>query len=112
MAMHILAAPATDTGTLVVAGNAPTLTTRIRLGMPLGARLAQQRPGVREIRISYGGGRYDNIQPHRIRRRIGPGPRQLRLCQRRGILVLDLRWHRAAAERMRMGYRWGVHSPA
>lgn len=37
---------------------APSCTT----GMPLSACLAQQRPGIREVRISYGGGRYYNIQ--------------------------------------------------
>lgn len=90
MARRILAAAAADTGTLVVAGNAHTPTTRTPLGTPLGACLAEQRPGLREIRISYGGGRYYNIQPRRFRRRIGPRPRQARLRQQRGSLVLDL----------------------
>jgi hypothetical protein len=90
MARRILAAPATDTGTLVVAGNAHTPTTRTSLGTPLGACLAQRQPGLREIRISYGGGRYYNIQPRQFRRRIGPQRRQARLRQRRGSLVLDL----------------------
>jgi hypothetical protein len=56
MAGRILAAPLAATGTLVVAGNAHTRTARTRLGVPLGARLAGQRPGLREIRIRYGGG--------------------------------------------------------
>jgi hypothetical protein len=90
MARRILAAPATDTGTLVVAGNAHTPTARTDLGMPLGACLARQRPGLREIRTSYGGGRYYNIQPRRFRRRTGPWRRQARLRQRRGSLILDL----------------------
>jgi hypothetical protein len=90
MTRRILAAPAAGTGTLVVAGNAHTPTTSTRLGMPLGACLAQQRPGVREIRISYGTGRYYNIQPRRFRRRIGPGRRRPRLRQRHDGLVLDL----------------------
>jgi len=90
MARRILAAAAAGTGTLVVAGNAHTPTTGTRLGMPLGACLAQQRPGVREIRISYSGGRYYNIQPRRFRRRIGPGRRHVRLHQRRNTLVVDL----------------------
>ena len=92
MARRILAAPATatGTGTLVVAGNAHTPTTRTGLGMPLGACLARQRPGLREIRISYGGGRYYNMQPRRFRRRIGLRRRQARLHHRRGSLVLDL----------------------
>ena len=58
MARRILAAPATGTGTLVVAGNAHTPTARTGLGVPLGACLTGQRPGLREIRISYGGGRF------------------------------------------------------
>jgi hypothetical protein len=45
MAGRILAAPPAATGTLVVAGNAHTRTARTRLGVPLGARLAGQRPG-------------------------------------------------------------------
>jgi hypothetical protein len=90
MARRILAAPAGGTGTLVIAGNAHTPTSRTRYGIPLGACLARQRPGVREVRISYGGGRYYNIQPRRFRRRIGPARRQLRLHQRRGALVLKL----------------------
>lgn len=90
MARRILAAPAAETGTLVVAGNAHTPTTRTRLGVPLGACLAEQRPGLREIRISYGGGSYYNIQPRRFRRRLVPRRRQIRLRQRHGRLVLDL----------------------
>ena len=90
MARRILAAPATGTGTLVVAGNAHTPTARTGLGVPLGACLAGQRPGLREIRISYGGGRFYNIQPRRFRRRIGHRWRWARLHERRGSLVLDL----------------------
>ncbi len=90
MARRVLAAPAAGTGTLVVAGNAHTPITGTRLGMPLGACLAQQRPGIREIRISYGAGRYYNIQPGRFRRRIGPGPRHLLMHQQRNTLILDL----------------------
>ena len=71
MAGRILAAPLAATGTLVVAGHAHTRTARTRLGVPLGARLAGQRPGLREIRISYGGGHFYNIQPRRFRRRPG-----------------------------------------
>lgn len=89
MARRILAAPAAGAGTLVVAGNAHTPVTGTHLGMPLGAWLARQRPGVREIRISYGSGCYYNMQPRRFRR-IGLGRRRLRLRQRRGTLVLDL----------------------
>jgi hypothetical protein len=70
MASRILAAPAT--GTLVVAGNAHTPTTRTDLGMPLGAHLARQRPGMQEIRISYGSGQCYNIEPLRGHQRLCP----------------------------------------
>jgi len=90
MGRRILAAPAAAAGTLVVAGNAHTPTARTGLGVPLGACLAGQRPGVREIRISYGGGRFYNIQPRRFRRRIGLRRRWATLCERGGGLVLDL----------------------
>jgi hypothetical protein len=90
MARRILAAPVTGTGTLVVAGNAHTPTTSTSLGMPLGACLAHQRAGIREIRISYGGGHYYNMQPRQFRRHARPRRRQPRLYQRRGTLILDL----------------------
>lgn len=89
MARRILAAPVTATGSLVVAGNAHTPTARTGLGVPLGARLAGQRPGLREIRIRYGSGRFYNIQPRRFHRRLGL-QRRARLRDRRGSLVLDL----------------------
>jgi hypothetical protein len=44
---------------------------------------------VREIRISYGGGRYYNIQPRQFARRGGPA-RRMRLHQEHGTLELDL----------------------
>src|SRR5580700_9326211 len=90
MARRILAAPAAGAGTLVVAGNAHTPITGTRQGLPLGAFIARQRPGVREIRIRYGAGRYYNIQPRRFRSRIGPGGRDLRLHQQDDTLILDL----------------------
>jgi hypothetical protein len=58
MAGRILAAAAPGAATLVVAGNAHTPTEPTGLGVPLGAHLARQRPGVAEIRVSYGGGRF------------------------------------------------------
>jgi hypothetical protein len=90
MARRILAAPAAGRGTLVVAGNAHTPTERTDLGVPLGACLAQERPGLREIQISYGGGRFYNSGPRRFRRRIGLPWRRPRLREQRGSLVLDL----------------------
>jgi hypothetical protein len=90
MARRILATPVAAGGTLVVAGNAHTPTARTPLGVPLGAHLAGQRPGLREIRISYGGGRFYNNEPRRFRARTSPWRHQARLRERDGSLVLDL----------------------
>jgi hypothetical protein len=80
----------TRTGTLVVAGNAHTPTRPTEPGVPLGARLAAGRPGVKEIRIRYGAGRFYNLEP----RRFPPDPKVrrglLRLGLRHGSLLLDL----------------------
>ena len=54
--------------TLVVAGNAHTALSATGLGVPLGARLAERRPGVREVRIWYGNGSYYNLTPQRFKR--------------------------------------------
>jgi hypothetical protein len=89
MARRLLAAAPTGTRTLAVAGNAHTPTGPTELGVPMGAWLDRQRPGVREIRINYGGGRYYNTQPCRFAHR-GPPPRQIRLHLQHGLLVLDL----------------------
>jgi hypothetical protein len=89
MARRLLAAPAGSTGTLVVAGNAHTPTAPTRLGVPLGARLASQRPGLREIAIRYGGGNFYNGEPRQFSRRAGRG-RRARLRQEGDRLVLDL----------------------
>jgi len=89
MARRILAASARGARTLAVAGNAHTVTSRIELGVPMGARLAQQRPGVREIRIRYGGGRFYNCEPRQFARRASP-QQPIRLYQDDGELVLDL----------------------
>ena len=60
MARRLLAGSPSGARTLAVAGNAHIPTTD--LGVPLGACLARQRPGIREIRISYGGGRFWNFK--------------------------------------------------
>jgi len=77
-------------GTLVVAGNAHTPTRPTDLGVPLGARLAARRPGVRDIRIRYGAGHFYNLEPRRFPPdpRVRRGPARLRL--NRGNLLLDL----------------------
>ena len=89
MARRILAASAPGARTLVVAGNAHTPTSLIELGVPMGARLAGQRPGVREIRISYGSGGYYNGGPRQFTRRADQ-PGTIRLYQHDRELVLDL----------------------
>jgi len=89
MARRLLAAAPAGTRTLAVAGNAHTPTSPIELGIPMGAWLRRQRPGVREIRINYGSGWYYNTQPCRFTPDGAP-PRQIRLHQDHGLLVLDL----------------------
>ncbi|MFI5065196.1 MAG: hypothetical protein ACHP9Z_14650 [Streptosporangiales bacterium] len=88
MAARVLSGAAA--GTLVVAGNAHTPVRRTRLGVPMGAVLAQDRPGVREIRVRYGGGHFYNSTPRRIRRRLRPWRHRARLHLRGGTLLLDL----------------------
>lgn len=110
MTRRILSAPVTAAGTLVVAGNAHTPTTRTHLGVPLGAHLARQRPGLQEIRISYGAGGLYNIQPRRLPRRIGPWRHRARLRDRHGSLVLDLPTAREAVVPQRpMSWLTGPH---
>ena len=89
MAGRILAAAPPGTRTLVVAGNAHTHTEPTELGVPMGAWLARKRPGVREIRINYGSGRYYNMRPCAFARQGGPA-RRMRLHQEHGTLELDL----------------------
>jgi len=89
MARRLLAASGPGNRTLAVAGNAHTPTSPIELGIPMGARLAGQRPGVREVRISYGGGGFYNGGPRQFARRADPQDR-IRLYQHDGELVLGL----------------------
>jgi hypothetical protein len=91
MARRLLAAvPAGGTGTLVVAGNAHTVTRETELGVPLGAHLARERPGVREIRIRYGSGAFWNLGPRRFGPVTGADAGPPRLSEQDGDLVLDL----------------------
>jgi hypothetical protein len=89
MARRILAASSQGARTLAVAGNAHTPTGPIELGIPMGASVAEQRPGIREIRISYGGGRFYNGEPRQFARRADPQG-TIRLYQNHGELLLDL----------------------
>jgi hypothetical protein len=88
MAQRILAAVGPSARTLVVAGNAHTPTRHTELGIPVGAHLAQQRPGVRDIQISYASGSFYNFEPRRFRRSSSP-PQQARLYEHDGDLILD-----------------------
>jgi len=90
MAHRVLAAPAAGTGTLVVAGNAHTPVQPTPLGVPLGAVLAERRPGVREIRIDYRSGGYYNLAPRRFRPRTGSRPLSPALVLRNEDLTLVL----------------------
>jgi hypothetical protein len=89
MARRLLAAVPPSTPALAVAGGYHTPTSPIDLGVPMGAWLARERPGVRQIQISYGGGRFYNVGPRRFHRRMNPH-QPVRLHQQDGELVLDL----------------------
>ncbi len=89
MAGRILAASRPGARTLAVAGNLHTPTSPIELGVPMGARLAEQRPGVREIQISYGTGSFWNLGPRQFAP-YGDPQGQVRLHEHEGELVMDL----------------------
>ena len=89
MAERILNAQGPGSRTLVIAGSAHTALTPTMLGVPIGARLAELRPGVREIRIRYGNGTYYNLSPQRFKLHWSLR-RQARLHAEGGALVLDL----------------------
>jgi hypothetical protein len=87
MAARILASG--GIGTLAVAGNAHTPVSHTELGVPMGAYLAQRRPGVQEIRINYCGGYFYSFQPVRFAP-TGPHRGQIRLYEHNDALVIDL----------------------
>jgi hypothetical protein len=89
MADRILSALAPRARTLVIAGNAHTALSPTGLGIPLGARLGERRPGVREIRVNYGNGSYYNLSPQRFKRH-WTLRRRARLRVEGTGLVLDL----------------------
>jgi hypothetical protein len=91
MAHRVLAASPAGTRTLVVAGSAHTVTHNTSLGTPMGAYLARERPGVTEVRISYGGGSFYNGGPRRFPGDVAES-RPVTLAERDGVLVLDLPW--------------------
>lgn len=90
MAGQILAGATAASGTLAVAGNARRPSGPASPGIPLGARLSRQRPGVLDIRISYGRGGYYNMRPSHIHPSISIWPSQTRLYQEHGSLILEL----------------------
>ena len=99
---HTATGPAART--LGIAGNAHPALTPTMLGVPLGARLAEWRPGVREIRIRYGNGTYYNHSAQRFTQQFSLR-RRARLRAEGGALVLELPApmearvpHRVAAE--------------
>jgi hypothetical protein len=87
MADQILAGATAASGTLAVAG---TPTSPASGEIPLGARLSRQRPGVLDIRITYGRGGYYNMRPSQIYPSISIWPSQTRLYREHGSLVLEL----------------------
>jgi hypothetical protein len=90
MAGQILAGATAASGTLAVAGNARTPTSPASWGIPLGACLSRQRPGVLDIRINYGRGGYYSMRPSQIYPSISIWPSQTRLYQEHGSLILEL----------------------
>lgn len=89
MAERILHTQRPGTRTLVIAGNAHTALTPTMLGVPLGARLAEWRPGVREIRIRYGSGGYYHRSAQQFEYQFSLR-RRARLGAEGAALVLDL----------------------
>jgi len=89
MAERVVMAEIPEGGTLVVAGNMHTPMEETTLGLPLGARLAEMRPGVREIRIRYANGGFYNARSRRFKGRLS-FRRHIRLHAEHGQLVLEL----------------------
>ncbi|MGD0699877.1 MAG: hypothetical protein ABSA02_08340 [Trebonia sp.] len=106
MAERILNAQLPGSRTLVIAGSAHTALTPTMLGVPIGARLAELRPGVREIRIRYGNGSYYNLSPQRFKLHWSLR-RQARLHAEGGTLVLDL----PRAIQARVPHRMAANQP-
>ena len=106
MAQRILNAQQPGSRTLVVAGSAHTALTPTMLGVPIGARLAELRPGVREIRIRYGNGSYYNLSPQRFKLHWSLR-RQARLHAEGSALALDL----PRAVQARVPHRMAANQP-
>ncbi len=102
MSERILMAEIPDSGTLVVAGNMHTPMTETTLGLPLGARLADKRPGVRDIQIRYGSGGFYNARPRKFKSHFS-FRRHVRLHTEHGQLVFELPVATEAAVPHRVG---------
>jgi hypothetical protein len=89
MAGRVLAAPDAVGGRLVVAGNLHTKLKPLPVGVPMGAHLTRQRPGLRSIDFVYGPGRFYNLGPRSLGDRL-PGQHvdAPRLIQQQGALLL------------------------
>jgi hypothetical protein len=90
MADRILTGVTAASGTLAVAGNTRTPAFSVSAGVPPIACLSRQRPGVLDIRISYGRGGYYNMRPSQIHPSVSIWPSQVRLYQEDGSLILEL----------------------
>jgi hypothetical protein len=78
MAARVLAAPDAVGGRLVVAGNLHTKLEPLSIGVPMGAHLARQRPGLCSIDCVYGRGRFYNVGSRSMRSKELDAPRLIR----------------------------------
>ena len=89
MAGRVLAAPDAVGGRLVVAGNLHTKLKPLAVGVPMGAQLARQRPGLRSIDFVYGPGRFYNLGPRPLEDPLpGQHVEAPRLIQQQSALLL------------------------
>jgi hypothetical protein len=84
MAGAVLAERNPDVPTLVVAGGLHTRLAEHEHGIPMGARLAEQLPGLREIRVEYGSGAYFNGSLKTFAAKLPGEERYKRLFSQRG----------------------------
>lgn len=88
MARRLL--PQLRTSTLLVAGNLHTQLEPNPHGIPLGAHLARERPGLRSIQIRYLGGGYFNLGERAFRGRGTGRPRARLFLAETGQATLEL----------------------
>jgi hypothetical protein len=86
---RVLAAPYAAGGVLVVAGNTHSQLEPLPVGVPMGAQLARQRPGLCSIDCVDGRGRFYNLGPRRHRDLLrGQHLDAPRLIRQHGTLLL------------------------